>query len=84
MCSKRAVPFATLGRMCLKGDAFFTRELLFQDGARVAERPPGSVTLGAAGLLRARAGDPNESELVAVLGSNWDLVRGKLPSQSSP
>lgn len=31
MCSKRAVPFAALGRMCLKGDVFFTWEVLFPD-----------------------------------------------------
>lgn len=46
MFSKRAVPFAALGRMCLKGDVFFPREVLFRDEVQIGARAPGSVAVG--------------------------------------
>lgn len=51
MCSKRAVPFAALGRMCLKGDVFFTWEVLFTDKVLFGERAPEPIPLGAVGSL---------------------------------
>lgn len=73
MCSKRAVPFATLGRICLKGDVFFTQEVIFQDKVRFGERAPETILLGATGPLCAHTTGLGEGAFAAVLGINLDF-----------
>ena len=54
----------------MKGDVFFTQEVLFQDKVQFGERAHETVPLGATGSSRARATDLGEA---AVLGINSDF-----------
>lgn len=64
------MPFAALGGMCLKGDVFFTREVLFQDKVLFGGRAPEPIPLGATGSLSM---DLDEGGFAAVLGINLDF-----------
>lgn len=57
----------------MKGDVFFTREVLFQDKVRFGERASETLPLGAAGSLPAHATDLSEGAFAAALGVNSDF-----------
>lgn len=76
MCSKRAVPFAALGRMCLKGDVFFTWEVLFPVKVLFGERTPEPIPQGAVGSLFT---DLAEGAFAAVLGIHLDFGVTQIP-----